>query len=69
MKLLHTADWHVGKTLKGHRVQLAFEKLGVQGVHVGFKTGNVHLSTFLGLHFVPGVKHRSEVKSISLTVT
>jgi len=40
------------EAFKRHGVELAFEKLGVEGVHVSFEARNVHLSTFLGLHFI-----------------
>jgi len=48
------------ETFKGNGVQLATEELGVKGINMGFEAGHVYLSTVLGLHFVPGMKRRSE---------
>ena len=48
------------ETFEGNGVQLAPQELGVKGIDMGFEARHVYLSTVLGLHFVPGMKHRSE---------
>ena len=52
-----------------HGVELAFQKLGVEGVHVSFEARNIYLPTLLGLHFVPEVKHSVETRPIRLEKT
>ena len=57
------------ESFKRHGVHLSLEKLCVKSVYVGLETRNVYLSTVLSLHFVSGMKHRSETHPIRLTVT
>lgn len=57
------------ETFERHGIELAFEKLGVEGVHVGLEARYIHLSTVLSLHFVPETKDRSETQPISLAAT
>ena len=66
---IETSTYHDGlgpdpmylfEAVERYGVQLAFEELGMEGVHVSFETGDIDLSTVLCLHFVPEMKHRSE---------
>ena len=43
------------ETFERYGVELAFEKLGVEGVHVGFEARYVDLSAVLSLNFVPEI--------------
>jgi len=53
------------EAFEGHGVQLAFQELGVESVHVGFEARYVYLSTVLSLHFVAGMNGGSETQPIS----
>ena len=55
------------ETFERYGVELALEKLGVEGVHVGFEARYVDLSAVLSLHFVPEMKERSGTQPISFT--
>ena len=54
------------EAFKRHGVHLSFQKLSVESVYMGFEARYVYLSTVLSLHFVTGMKHRSETQPISL---
>lgn len=47
------------KAVERYGVELPFEKLGVEAIHVGFEARYVHFSAILSLHFVPEMKDRA----------